>query len=125
MLSYFIKLPILKRLIPSLSIRILKFLNKNRGYFKVKNLIMFLDFLDPIDREIILTQNFENEEIEFLLKKIKHYKIKNFIDIGANCGYYSIFITKYIRQIQTVAFEPNQEAYYKFQQSLKKKQRYF
>ena len=57
MLAYLIKFPILKRLIPSLSLRILKSLKKNRGFFRVKSLKMFLDFLDPIDREIILSQN--------------------------------------------------------------------
>lgn len=120
MLSYLIKFPILKRLIPSLSLRILKFFNKNRGFFRVKNLELFLDFLDPIDREIILSQNFEKDEINFLINMINFYKIKNFLDIGANCGYYSLFVTKNNFKIKTIAFEPNQEAYYKFSQTLKK-----
>ena len=120
MLAYLIKFPILKRLIPSLSLRILKSLKKNRGFFRVKSLKMFLDFLDPIDREIILSQNFEEEEISFLIEKINLYKVKNFLDIGANCGYYSIFVTKNNSKIKTTAFEPNQEAYYKFNKTLKK-----
>ena len=120
MLNYLIKVPILKRLIPSISIKILKYLGKNRGYFRVQNLEMFLDFLDPIDREIILKQNFESEEIEFLIKKIKFYKIKNFLDIGANCGFYSIFVTKNNSMVNTIAFEPNQEAFYKLKKTLKK-----
>ena len=56
MLSILLKIPILKRLIPSLTIKILKLFKKNRGYFKIKNSKMFLDFLDPIDRGIILFQ---------------------------------------------------------------------
>jgi len=67
MISKLVKFPILKRLIPSISLRILKILNKNRGFFRVKEFEMFLDFLDPIDREIILTQEFEKQEVDFLL----------------------------------------------------------
>ena len=65
-----LKLPILKRLIPSVLIRLLKILNKNRGYFKIKNTKMFLDFLDPIDRELILHNEFESLEINYLIEKI-------------------------------------------------------
>ena len=71
MISKLIKFPILKRLIPSISLRFLKILNKNRGYFKVNDFEMYLDFLDPIDREIILSQEFEKQEIDFLINEIK------------------------------------------------------
>ena len=57
MIKFLVKLPILKRLIPSLGIRLLSILKKNRGYFKINNIKMFLDFLDPIDRQIILKLN--------------------------------------------------------------------
>ena len=75
MITKIIKLPILKRLIPSISIRFLKLLKRNRGYFKINNIEMFLDFLDPIDREIILHQEFESKEIDFLIKQIKNNNI--------------------------------------------------
>jgi len=120
MLSILVKFPIFKRLVPSLMLKFLKLLRKNRGFFKVNNFNMFLDILDPIDKEIIISQEFEKDEFEFLLKNIHLYKIRNFIDIGANCGYYSLFVTKSNAQIKTFAFEPNQEAFYKFRQSLKK-----
>ena len=70
MLSKIAKLPILKRLIPSLAIRILKLIGKNRGYYSIRGINMYLDFLDPIDREIILFNEFENLEIEFLIGEI-------------------------------------------------------
>jgi len=117
-LSYLIKLPILKRLIPGTSLKFLKLLNKNRGFFKIKNLKMYLDFLDPIDRQIILLQKYEDKEINFLINNLKLFNIKYFIDIGSNCGYYSLFVTNNNTQIKTIAFEPNQEAYYKFSKSL-------
>ena len=113
-----LKLPILKRLIPSVLIRLLKILKKNRGYFKIKNTKMFLDFLDPIDRELILHNEFESLEINYLIEKININKINFFLDIGANCGYYSLTIGKNVKNILVIAFEPNQEAFYKFSKSL-------
>ena len=89
MISTLLKIPIFKRLIPSLAIKVLKFLKKNRGYFKIENTFMYLDFLDPIDREIILYQKFESEEVSDLLNLMQKNSIKKFFDIGANCGYYS------------------------------------
>ena len=120
MISKLIKIPFFKRLIPSIAIRILFFLKKNRGYFKVRDFQMYLDFLDPIDREIILNQEFENEEINFLLGQIKKNNMNFFLDIGANCGYYSIFIGKSLKKIKILSFEPNEEAYFKFSKSLEK-----
>ena len=120
MLSKLVKLPILKRLIPSISIRLLRLLKKNRGYFNINDTKMFLDFLDPVDREIILHQEFESLEINFLIKQMKNNNINYFLDIGANCGYYSIKVSKEISKIKIIAFEPNKEAYLKFKKTLEK-----
>ena len=120
MISKLVKLPILKRLIPSISLRLLKIFNKNRGYFKINDFKMFLDFLDPIDREIILSQEFEKQEIDFLINQIELNKINYFLDVGANCGYYSLKISKEIPSIKILSFEPNIEAYTKFQKTLEK-----
>ena len=120
MIPKLIKLPVLKRLIPSISLRVLRILKKNRGYFKINDFEMFLDFLDPIDREIILSQEFEKQEIDFLINQIKLNKINYFLDVGANCDYYSLKISKEISSIKILAFEPNDEAYLKFSKTLKK-----
>jgi len=118
MISKLIKFPILKRLIPSILLRVLKILNKNRGYFKIQNFKMFLDFLDPIDREIILFQEFEKLEINYLLDQFKNLNIQYFLDIGSNCGYYSIIIAQECPEIRIFTYEPNQEAYFKFKKTL-------
>lgn len=118
MITTLLKIPFLKRLITSLSIKILKLLKKNRGYFNIRDINMFLDFLDPIDREIILHQEFENEEFNFLKSQIENNKINYFLDVGANCGYYSIFIAKEVHNINVLSFEPNKEAYLKFIKTL-------
>ena len=59
-ISFLVKLQIFNRLIPSISIRIIKIIKKNRGFFKIGDNKMFLDFLDPIDRELILRQKYED-----------------------------------------------------------------
>ena len=120
MLAKISKLPILKRLIPSIGVRLLKLINKNRNFFLIKNIYMFLDFLDPIDREIILTKEFEKEEFEYLLNQINKNKINYFLDVGANCGYYSLKISNEITNIKVFSFEPNEEAHLKFSKSLEK-----
>jgi FkbM family methyltransferase len=120
MIPKLIKLPILKRLIPSISLRLLRILKKNRGYFKINDFKMFLDFLDPIDREIILNQEFEKQEIDFLVNQIRTNNINYFLDVGANCGFYSLKISKEISNIKILSFEPNLEAYSKFSKTLKK-----
>ena len=117
MFSFLIKIPLLKRMIPSLGLKILKILKKNRGYFKIKDTKMFLDFLDPIDKQIILNEEYEKLEINYLIKEIKKNNIMHFIDIGANCGYYSIFIAKNISNIKIQSFEPNKEAFFKFKKT--------
>lgn len=107
------------KIITSLKIRILKLLKKNRGYFTINKIKMFLDYLDPIDREIIEHHKFEEKEIRFLLKNIQENNISYFVDVGANCGYYSIKLANKIENLKIKAFEPNEEAYYKFDKTLK------
>ncbi len=70
----------LKKLLRSLKIRILKLLKKNRGFFLINNTSMFLDYLDPIDREIIENQKYEQKEINFLCKFIQSNNIEYFFN---------------------------------------------
>jgi FkbM family methyltransferase len=107
-----------KKFNTSIKIRLLKILNKNRGYFKIGNIKMFLDFLDPIDRQIITDQKYEEEEISYLKILYKQNSFEYFLDIGANCGYYSIKLASEIKDLKIIAFEPNKEAFIKFKNTL-------
>ena len=118
MINKLIKIPILKRLIPSITIRFFKFFKKNRGYFNVNGINMYLDFLDPIDRAIILNKSYEEEEFQILKELTKKHMIPTFIDIGANCGYFSFKFA--MENLKIFAFEPNSEALIKMQNTLKK-----
>ena len=115
MIEKLMKLPLLKRLIPSLVIRILTLVKKNRGYFNINNIRMFLDFLDPIDRQIILNKEYESYEFSTLSNLVEKYSIDNFVDVGANCGFYSFHLPK---NLNVFAFEPNQEAFFKLNKTL-------
>tara|TARA_B100001029_G_C14973577_1_gene401715 strand:- start:101 stop:871 length:771 start_codon:yes stop_codon:yes gene_type:complete len=117
-ISFLVKLPVFNRLIPSISIKILKSLKKNRGFFRIGDVKMFLDFLDPIDRELILHQEYEKEEISILIELIKKHSAIYFFDIGSNCGYYSIVLAKIFQKLKILAFEPNDEARDKFNKTL-------
>ena len=120
MINFLIKFPILKRLIPSLGMRILRFFNKNRGYFQIEDINFFLDFLDPIDRQIIIYKNYEYDQVSFLENQIKKYSFDYFFDIGANSGYYSFYFANKFKHLKIKAFEPNQDALNKFKKTLNK-----
>jgi FkbM family methyltransferase len=120
MIKYLITLPILKRIIPSIGIRLLKILKKNRGFFNIDGFKMYLDFLDPIDRKIIFNKTYEVEEINILTKLINKTSTTKFIDIGANCGFYSFHFAK--QNLEVLAFEPNSEALLKMNYTITKNQ---
>ena len=120
MIKYLIKIPIFKRLIPSIGIRLLKILKRNRGFFNINGFKMYLDFLDPIDRSIILNKVYEVEEIDILTKLIDNNSSTRFIDIGANCGFYSFHFA--MQNLEVLAFEPNFEARLKMNNTISQKQ---
>lgn len=117
MISFFTKIPIIKRLIPSIGVTLFKLLKKNRGYFDINGLKMYLDFLDPIDRLIILNKSYEDEELNILIDLVKKNSISNFIDIGANCGFYTFKLA--LQNLKIFAFEPNAEAFLKMENTIK------
>ena len=120
MIKFFLKIPLFKRLIPSLGIRISKLFNKNRGYYNIKNIIFYLDFLDPVDRQIILNKEYEQDAVNFLEDEMRKNFFSNFLDIGANSGYYSFYFAKKFSDLKIQAFEPNVDAYNKFLKTILK-----
>ena len=120
MIKFILKIPVFKRLIPSLGIRISKLFNKNRGYYNIKNIIFYLDFLDPVDRQIILNKEYEQDAVNFLEDEMRKNFFSNFLDIGANSGYYSFYFAKKFSDLKIQAFEPNVDAYNKFLKTILK-----
>ena len=120
MIKFILKIPVFKRLIPSLGIRVLKLFNINRGFYNINNILFYLDFLDPVDREIILKKEYEQDAINFLETEMRKNLFSNFLDIGANSGYYSFYFAKKFTDLKIQAFEPNVDAYNKFLKTILK-----
>ena len=123
-MRFIFNLPIIKRVIPSILRRILKFTQQNEKFWKIKDINFFLNFSDPLDRKIILYNEYEKVQFNFLVKKIKNLKPQYFLDIGANSGYYSFFIAKKFKKLKVLSFEPNRIAYTKFEKTLKKNKKF-
>jgi|TARA_B100001063_G_scaffold187736_1_gene177990 FkbM family methyltransferase len=107
-------------MIPSIGIRILRFFKKNRGYFKIGGINFYLDFLDPIDRQIILNKKYENDQVVFIEREMEKNLFEYFLDIGANSGYYSFFFANKFKNLKVKAYEPNFDAFNKFKKTLNK-----
>ena len=120
MIRILLKFSIIKKITSSILRRYFSYFRKNGSYFKIEGIYMFLNFLDPVDKEIILTKEYEARQISILISNIKKYHINYFVDVGANCGYYSLIIAKKIKKIKILSFEPNIEAIAKFKKSLKR-----
>ena len=120
MIEFLAKFPILKRLIPSIGIRALKLFKKNRGYFKIGKINFYLDFMDPIDRQIIIYKKYENDQVLFFEDQMNKTSFDYFLDIGSNSGYYSFYFADKFKNLKIRAFEPNLEPFNKFEKTLNK-----
>ena len=120
MIQYLAKFPFFKRLIPSIGARILRLFKKNRGFYKIGDINFYLDFLDPIDREIIIYKKYEDDQVLFLKNLMEDISFDYFLDIGSNSGYYSFYFAKKFKNLKIIAFEPNLDAFNKFNRTLNK-----
>jgi len=120
MIQYLAKLPIFKRLIPSIGMRVLRLFKKNRGFFKIGEINFYLDFLDPIDRQIIIDKKYENDQVLFFKNQMNKTLFDYFFDIGSNSGYYSFYFASKFKNLKVKAFEPNLDPFKKFKKTLNK-----
>ena len=77
---------------------------KNIQTIKLNNFKINLNLAQSIDREIFLKRTYEKQQLALLEKVSKEQSFECFLDIGANIGYYSLFLN-HIKKIY--AFEPN------------------
>ena len=90
------KIPIIKRLYPSLMKR---FYNNKIIRFKFFDIELEGNINEPMDKEIFLFNSYENFQIKFLIKNLKKYNSDYFIDIGANSGIYSLIVRNKFQKI--------------------------
>ena len=91
--------------------RFLFLIKREKLLFKLNDIKLNLDIRDSIDREIYFTNRYEEEQIKLLIDSIKKYKIKHFVDVGANIGIYALLIAKNFPNIKIDAFEPHKGAF--------------
>ncbi|MDA9674876.1 FkbM family methyltransferase [Pelagibacteraceae bacterium] len=111
MLKFLTKIPLLKRLLPSIIRRLCVLLKIDFFTIKYQQIFLRLKITDAVDRHILFRGEYENEQIEYLFDMIKKYQISVFIDIGSNIGLYSILMEENFPRLKIYAFEPHPDAF--------------
>ena len=117
--KYLKKIPLIKRLYPSVVKKILNFFQRSKIYYSFYGLKIEGDINEPMDKEIFLFNDYENNQIEYLIKKMKKKKFDYLVDVGANSGIYSLIIGKKYKNIRVISFEPVLLSTNKFIKNLK------
>ena len=110
-----LKIPILKRLYPSVVRRILMTMGKNEISMSMNNFIFEIDIRESIERKTFFLKSYEKDRMSYLINNSKKSNI--FIDIGAHIGFYSILTSDYFKQVYS--FEPNFRNYQKLLKNIK------
>jgi len=115
------KLPIFKRIIPSIRKRYYIYFSKKIFWINIDNIFYKIDIRQKHDRQFFFERKYEEENFNFI-KKNKFFDDKFiFIDIGCNIGIYSLFFAKnYKNCIKIISFEPTFEVFQRFSSSIKK-----
>ena len=111
------KIPFIKKIYS----RILNIILNSKEEFIVnfKNIRLFINIKDPIDKIIFYKNEYEEKQIKFLSAWIKKNKPNIFIDIGANFGIYSLRISKLSKMLKIIAFEPVLTTFNKLKMNIK------
>ena len=120
MLNFLIKLPILKRLIPSIYKKYI-FLTKN--YFKeikINGVYYNLDLRHLIDRRFYFYKKYEEELFIPLVNTIRNNNIDTFFDVGSCWGIYSLRLSNIFPDIQINSFDPIDQNINRLNNSIKK-----
>lgn len=105
---HYSRVPILKRLVPSIRKRRAWFTPPQRYRIVKRDGSRFLvNFSTWADRMVVLHGLVERPQIEFLLRSMRERRCAMFLDIGAHMGTYAITIAKRTSCAKIVAFEPD------------------
>ena len=111
------KIPFIKKIYS----RILNIILNSKKEFIVnfKNIRLFINVKDPIDKVIFYKNEYEEKQIKFLSDWIEKNKPSIFIDIGANFGVYSLRISKLFQVLKVIAIEPVLTTFNKLKMNIK------
>ena len=93
--------------------------SKKKFIVNFKNIRLFINIKDPIDKIIFYKNEYEEKQIKFLYDWVKKNKPNIFIDIGANFGIYSLRISKLFQILKVIAFEPVLTTFNKLKMNIK------
>lgn len=97
----------LKRLIPSLKRRLRVFFGKRFFWARIQNNFFYLDIQDKLHRSFYYAKKYEEENFNYIKNHVFFKNKFTFIDVGANIGIYSIFISKIYKNCTDIySFEP-------------------
>ena len=120
MIKKLIKLPILKRLIPSFYKKYLFFKRDYLKEIKVKGVTYDLDLQHLIDRRFFLHNEYEEELFKPLTNTIKKNNIDYFLDVGSCWGVYSLRLCKTFKNLNIFAFDPIKKNINRLKKSISK-----
>jgi len=98
------KIPFIKKIYSKILNIILN--SKDEFVVNFKNIRLFINIKDPIDKIIFYKNEYEEKQIKFLSEWIRKNKPHIFVDIGANFGFYSLRISKLFKELKVIAFKP-------------------
>ena len=116
--SIFRKIPIIKRLYPSIFTKYCKFSHKKIFICKFRNIFLKLNIYEPIDKSILLFGYYEDQQIDYTFDYLKKNKIDHFFDVGANSGIYSLIIAQRFTKMKILSFEPIKKTYLKLKKNI-------
>lgn len=100
------KIPIIRRVYNSISVRILKLINKKNFVMSFMGVNFHLNINEPIEKSIILFNYYENNQLNSVFDLISNYRVTTFFDVGAHSGIYSLIIANKFNNIEIHSFEP-------------------
>ena len=102
------RVPILKRLIPSVKkfyCRI--FWKDGKGTVRSNGALFHLNYKNFVDRQIAFYGDYEDRQLAYLTGELSRIGADTFLDIGANIGFYAIILATNVSLEKIVAFEPD------------------
>ena len=112
------KIPIIKRLYPSIFTKYCKIIHKVNFIYKFRGIFLKLHIYEPIDKSILLFDYYEDKQINYFLNYIKKNKVDYLFDVGANSGIYSLIIAQEFKNLKILSFEPIKKTYLKLKKNI-------
>jgi len=102
------RIPVLKRLVPSLKKRVARARSLNGFCLRKSNGAVFLlNTGNFVDRQIAFYEDFESAQLAYLFAAMRRHGCDLFVDVGANIGFYSVEVALAGLAPRILAIEPD------------------